>query len=565
MKKIVTLLFTIATLTAFTQELSFEQKKNAGSKVYELLDKYVALSTLKDDKAAGKVTDSCTAAFASLFVKDAIVIDDINDADTADEGMTTRTKTITAYLSDVKTSFPNGLNSKLTKANASFNGLAQKEARIVVEHTVNATDKQGRVFVNKDTLKLNLQFSDDYSSVKIASIVYMGGKLVCNNCVVKQDKPKSETVKPKQDKPVVIGDPGCPNDRDCDGVMNPLDNCPDKKGSKANNGCPDAPALAFEIGLNVGVGLGSNSTGSADFSEMANGNAYDQLNITSSTESKLKPKSGFGINAGLDFSLFFGKQQNVGLGTGVIFTTGSSSFTTENIVMEYRAFDKENTAFRRIMTVSGYSEKVSFTNLMIPILLKYRTPTSDSKKVGFNLEIGPVISVYSTAKSKEGTTNIDFEGIYSTSPQHVIGYTPTTSATDWLLTEAHVTKHIKTGSVYSSVADYFDKQYSRGYYVGLDKQFTGAGGNVKYKIGAGGLLRLGMIYRVSKAFYFSLGVNALLAYNAHQVKSDYQPLQVKNDFASTDGVKINSLLNSTKSNLSTQFGIFVGLHYRITK
>jgi hypothetical protein len=84
-------------------------------------------------------------------------------------------------------------------------------------------------------------------------------------------------------------------------------------------------------------------------------------------------------------------------------------------------------------------------------------------------------------------------------------------------------------------------------------------------MGIGGLLRLGMIYRISNAINLTAGVHTLLISNAHKVDNAFKPIDAQNAFAADGGVKYNTLLNASKGSLTTQFGIFVGLHFKLNK
>ena len=266
---------------------------------------------------------------------------------------------------------------------------------------------------------------------------------------------------------------------------------------------------------------------------------------------------------GLEFDVLFGKNKNMGLSTGVLLAQNfSKSKLPDEFKIEYLAHDKEHAEFRRILTAKNVEEKLSITNVSIPILFKFSTPTSETKKTGFDIEFGPLVSVYSKAKSKMSAA-INYEAIYTASINNGLGYSATTSNSDWLLTEEAVTKHFSSNGQYESVSDYFDKHYARGYFVGLDKKADGDGGSIKYKLGFGGLLRTGLSYRISKSVFFKFGISAAIISNKHTPSDNtFKPIDAADDFEK-EGVKFSSFLNTTKSSLTTQFGINLGIQYQI--
>jgi hypothetical protein len=592
MKKYLSLLAAIVTLQQLNaQDITWQQRKSATEKVYALFSSYSALSGLKDVEK-GEITDSSTVKFSSLFASDAQVYDDINDTDTTDAVYTNTNKPLAQYLRDVRSRFPKGLISKIGKASISLDQLSKKEASIVFERTVSATTPWGWSYQTKDTLKMKIAISNDYSAASIASITHVGGQLTCSNCITKpvlaakKDEPKPVASKKEEPKTVVIKDDNpkpvavkkveepktvvikdepkttatavtCPNDEDCDGVPDFADKCPKVKGSASNNGCPETKSggVGVEIALNVGFGGGSNNSGKIDLSNTK----YDASGTVGSSTSKVAFKPGAGITADLNINLMFGEKRSVGIATGILYNANFALLTLPDYKVEYQARDREGASFRRILTARDIKEKISYTNLSIPVLFKYRTPVSSSKKIGFFLDLGPVISIVSSAKSKAESTN-DFEAVYTTSGG-TLGYSNTESSTDWLVTKAMVTKHFNTGGQYSSVNDYFDKQYNKGYYVGLDKTSSGSAGKVKYNIGGGGMLRTGLLCRLSEPVSLTVGVQCLILSNGHKQADSYKPIVAADDFKQS--LSYNSFLNSGGSGLNVQYGLTLGLQIKI--
>ena len=224
------------------------------------------------------------------------------------------------------------------------------------------------------------------------------------------------------------------------------------------------------------------------------------------------------------------------------------------------AHDANGNAFRRLLTSPQVNESFSFTNLAVPILFKYRTKPDE--KIGAYIEVGPVISLLSSAGSSMDAT-VDLEAVYhySTTTRNFT-YSSTTSPGDWIMTRQAVAALIKGSDTYSSVDDYFAKHYARGYYVGLGLAAKGLSDRVNYNIGIGGMLRGGGIYRVNKSLSVLLGVSALLISNSHTLQS-YTPVSTGDDYK--DGFKFSSFLNGTPSLLTVQMGLHAGVQLKLSK
>jgi hypothetical protein len=132
-----------------------------------------------------------------------------------------------------------------------------------------------------------------------------------------------------------------------------------------------------------------------------------------------------------------------------------------------------------------------------------------------------------------------------------------------LITRDAVEKNLNVGGQYANVNDYFSKQYDRGYYVGLDKSLSGKAPAVHYKIGFGGLLRVGFIYRPTPIFSISFGGQCLIVSSGRKNSVTDNPIEVADDFE--QNAKVNSILNSTGSLLKAQYGINIGLHVTVVK
>ncbi|MES2621477.1 MAG: outer membrane beta-barrel protein [Bacteroidota bacterium] len=309
--------------------------------------------------------------------------------------------------------------------------------------------------------------------------------------------------------------------------------------------------VSVELAVNACFGGGSNNAGNAELTNLS----YEMMLNRAGKVDTVNYKIGAGLTGSFEINLMFGKKRNVGFSAGAMIISGFNSFNLDSFGLQYKATDKEGRNFKRILRAYEWKERVTYTNISIPVLLKFRH--QGKKKVGFFADIGPVVSLLSNAKSRIETV-VDFEAIYSTqggSPH----FSEQTESTDWLITREMIKQHISSGNP----NDYFAQQYNRGYYVGLDKPKTGKAPTIDYKIGFGGLLRVGMIYNVTPLFSITLGGQCLIISSGRKTTDSYKPLEVADDFEKEGDV--NSMLNSTGSLLKAQYGINLGFHLKVVK
>jgi hypothetical protein len=312
--------------------------------------------------------------------------------------------------------------------------------------------------------------------------------------------------------------------------------------------------VGLALSLNLAGGLAVASGGTPDLSRMG----YPSM--AAGQVSAYDYNSTGGINIGFDLDLLFGRKQNFGISTGLTYINSYGHGEAVDFHTEYLAHDANGNAFRRLLSSPRVNESFSFSNLSVPILFKYRTKPGE--KIGAYIEIGPVISLLSSAGSSMDAT-VDLEAVYhyNTTTRNFI-YSSTTSPGDWIMTRQAVAALIKGSDTYSSVDDYFAKHYARGYYIGLGLSAKGQSDRVNYNIGIGGMLRGGGIYRVNKSWSVLFGVSALLISNSHTVQS-YTPVSTGDDYK--DGFKFSSFLNGTPSLLTVQMGLHAGIQFKLSK
>ena len=308
--------------------------------------------------------------------------------------------------------------------------------------------------------------------------------------------------------------------------------------------------VGFAISGNFGGGIASANAGNPDMNRLSYSNVTNQ-SLPNATYS-----SSGGLNIGFDLDLIFGKQRNIELSAGLtyIYTKGTADFSGYHA--EYEAQDGNGNSFRRLLTATQASEKLSYGNVSIPVLFKYTT--NPDKKMGAYIQIGSVLSISSSASGTMNSTT-DFEAVYHyDAAAKGFVYSPTIQPGDWILTKQAISSELPANQ---SVNNYFSQLYSRGYYVGLGESASSKVNKVIYHIGGGMMARLGGEYRASKMVHVLFGITALLISNGRSVSS-YSPITASNDLTT---ISQSNFLNGTSSLLTMQVGVNLGVQIRLTK
>jgi hypothetical protein len=309
-----------------------------------------------------------------------------------------------------------------------------------------------------------------------------------------------------------------------------------------------ASKIGFAISGDFGGGLASANAGNP------NGSHLGYTNLSNAVLPATYSSSG-GLNIGFDLDMIFGKKRNLELSAGLtyIYTHGIADFSGYHV--EYEATDGNGTNFRRLLTAIKATESLSCGNVSIPIFFKYST--NPDKKLGAYIQIGPVLSLSSSA-SGNMNSNIDFEAVYHyDAATKGFTYSPTTAPGDWVITKQAIAAELSN----QSVNDYFTQHYAHGYYVALGENVSGKVNKVTYHVGGGMMVRLGGEYRASQTVHIMFGITGLLLSNGRNVSS-YSPITASNDLTT---ITQSNFLNGTSSLFTMQVGVNIGVQIRIIK
>jgi len=268
-----------------------------------------------------------------------------------------------------------------------------------------------------------------------------------------------------------------------------------------------------------------------------------------------------GMSYGFDAQLayFFGKKNNFGIGVGFNYLAQQGDATLDNFHVEYQSTDIHGNTFRQLITANGpIDEKMTITNMNIPLLLKYKHRFT--KRIGIMADAGALFNLQ-IKNSYSSNAAFDYEAIYrfTGSGDNVTAVydnspTPATSGDIYYTKAEHTNKNPN-----QSLADYFNQTHNvLGYNVGLGVKPNNNSGSVSYATGSVGLLiRPAVNYYLSDVVALNLGLYYI-----------YQPFNntVNNNYKLTDKLgDYNSFLNSSTSTNSQSYGLNIGLRIYIGK
>ena len=273
------------------------------------------------------------------------------------------------------------------------------------------------------------------------------------------------------------------------------------------------PRLWFTIGATGGMMSGS----------MPSQNLY-----ASSNANGIIPTSGVssgsygGVTAG--FKYFFGKQRNIGVGLGVLYTSMQANLVQDSFHIRYKETDKWGSQFAQLLTVrsGNIKETDNLQMLSIPLTLILKIPVSE--KVTFELEPGILynVSLNSKLKSESGVYDLEAEYDFTGSSSIPVNggnyFNATTTSNAWLITRKQAVAHGSTdgGSAYLTTLQ------SQGFSVGSMVTPTSTNNNTTFKAGTiGFIFKPSFIWHIGKSS--NLGAGMLITASSYsQASSNYR-------------------------------------------
>lgn len=278
-------------------------------------------------------------------------------------------------------------------------------------------------------------------------------------------------------------------------------------------------------------------------------------NAVNSTMGHMDFSNGWSVGGDAQVGFFFGRKRHWGLGTGFNYMYQMGNAGLRDFHVEYQATDYNGNVYRQVVS-SNYklSDKLSTTNMNIPLVLKYKNRFS--RHWGFTADAGALFNIQ--AKNEYRTSgSFNYEAIYKFAEggtTTVYDYNATPDASDYFITKANFLRDNPNGNVQA----YFDLLRSQGNNVGLNVSPATQTGTVSYKTGS-----VGAIVRPSMNLFLS--DNVALDFGVYYV---YQTF--KNDAVSGYTVTgrvgdYNPTLHNVTSVATHNFGLNIGARFFLGK
>ncbi len=265
-------------------------------------------------------------------------------------------------------------------------------------------------------------------------------------------------------------------------------------------------------------------------------------------------KNGTSIGGDAQVGFFcFGKKSHFGLGTGLMYLYQQGDLKLNAFNVQYQSTDNNGNTFRQLITADApITEKITTTNISIPLLLKYKKRFT--RRSGVSADAGILYNVQLKNDYKTDAS-FDYQAIYQfTNPPSglptVYDNSPVPNSNDFLITKDHYNATHPGGNV----ANYFASEAEHGYNVGLGLKPNSNSGSVSYITGSVGFL-FRPTYNLFLSDWCSLNIGGYLL---------YQPFtnNVPNNYKLTNTVgEYNSSLQSVSSGNDLSYGGNLGVRF----
>ncbi|MEP7171050.1 MAG: thrombospondin type 3 repeat-containing protein [Bacteroidota bacterium] len=416
-RNILSLVILLAPFFLFAQPYSNKEKMLISSRVDSLLTNFMLKSSLTQPGTT-RLDNKVFEDFKELFSPDAVIFDDINARFDPNEKVfpyKLESKKYDDYFIGMGAQFTKGLVVSNSKINISYDDFDKGEVKAALARKITGTVTKGKYeFSNSDTLLIIIAIQKDLT-VKIKGIEPIGNR---NNLKVVNDKDYDGVINsldecPNEGIPLTgkLTVTGCP-DSDGDGVPNYKDHCKDSPGPAENNGCP-ATTFAYTFVFSGSAGLQMNQTYlKMPESPIENpAHPLDEQGKIPGSAKIVNPTFKGGLYFNANIAYYFGKQNNKtkGISLGVSFMNYQADYGLNGIKYVFKESDGVQ-EYHRIITIHDNStENLSFNIINVPLLFKYKARFSG--KWAFELGAGASFIYFYSAQAKHDIY-YDAEGAY---------------------------------------------------------------------------------------------------------------------------------------------------------
>ena len=285
-----------------------------------------------------------------------------------------------------------------------------------------------------------------------------------------------------------------------------------------------------------------------DLTSAANTTGYlNGMNINTGN-SKFENGRSLGFDAQLGF--FFGRKKHWGVGAGFMYLAQEGDLNHDNFHVEYQATDIAGNVYRQMVTGRHLEERLSITNMNIPVMLKYKARFS--KHWGFAADAGALFNVRMKSRYSSDAS-FDYEAVYhynnppSGLPTTFDGANPPLPTSE-IITKDYFFAHHPDGNV----NDFFNDHRASGKNVGLGRRPNNTEGSVSYTTGSVGFMFQPSInYYISDNFALNLGGYYMYQSFKNAALPNYRLSSTTGDYSSS--------LNNVTASVVQSYGVNLGV------
>jgi outer membrane protein OmpA-like peptidoglycan-associated protein len=275
-------------------------------------------------------------------------------------------------------------------------------------------------------------------------------------------------------------------------------------------------------------------------------------NAVNTNISQLKFSNGMSYGLDAQVGYFFSKNNNWGVGTGLMYLYQTGDATIDKFHVEYQSVDGHGSTFRQLLTANKQiKEQLKMTYISVPVVLKYKHRFT--KRVGLAIDLGAMINLQTINKYKTNAS-FDYEAIYkyadvSGNPYTVYDNLSTPLSTDLQITQAQYL-HTHPGGDVNAFINQENSQ--NGYNVGLGVKPAGNTGSVSYTAGS-----IGLLFKPSINYYLNDKVALNFGLYYYYLPTTTSPAS---NYHLTDKMgEYSSVLNNVSSVNSSSYGLNLGV------
>lgn len=451
------------------------------------------------------------------------------------------------------------LSATISDARYNFSPMVNGAIEVVYVKVSDAVTNFGKQrFENRDTLRMVMRFSKVnkdgnwvYINPKISRIEQyysVDPALVPINFARKRrkdDLPGNFAMVPRRRFV------DCPGDRDCDGMPDAQDLCPNETGFDPDGCASKRIVNGLTISLS-GIALGRTNVSALSQERLG------FTNIKNYKQPVMDPRNNFGVKVGLEYDLWLGKFKNYGVGFGGFYTFTTGQFNTSGYELTSLVNDRgSGSQVQQTIRVGQSQENVFYNTLALPFFFKYSGKQRELRSFTYFVHAGAFLQLFTRGVSNGSVQDVDYEMNFG--QLKGTSFSEGEEKRSWLISEDRLKKYETAGNTdeATSTAKYLERKQAAAFNVGVNEKRDGKKNTFGRVGGIGVILRVGGLQRLSRN-------TSLLV--CGEIKGFNNPAKPSVDYSMTSDVTsrdFRSVLSATSSFSQWNFGISGAYQFKL--